>query len=112
MASLTEKAAASLKEHKIDAQLDRIDVRPSKGILKFQYTPGYWEVQVDGKSGDILSVEKRYSDLIEKIHDGSIITDWFKLISMNILGIGLVLMILSGFWLWYGPHKIRKIKHL
>jgi uncharacterized iron-regulated membrane protein len=111
MQTLSDKAGQAMQNYDSSAVLDRIDVRPDKGILKFQYVPGYWEVQVDGTTGEILSVEKRYSDLIEQIHDGSIIHDFFKLISMNILGIGLTLMILSGFWLWYGPRKIRKIKH-
>ncbi len=90
--------------------LDRIDVRPDKGIAKVLYQPGYWEVQIDGKSGEVLSLEKRYSDLVEQIHDGSIISDLFKLVSMNLLGFGLVVMIFTGVWLWYGPWKIRKIK--
>lgn len=92
--------------------LDRIDVRPDKGVAKFQYLPGFWEVQVDAATGKVLLIEKRYSDLIEKIHDGSIISEVFKLISMNLLGIGTVLMIISGLWLWYSPIKIRKIKKL
>lgn len=93
-------------------ELDRVDVRPSKGVAKFQYLPGYWEVQIDASTGEILMIEKRYSDLIEKIHDGSIISDLFKLISMNLLGIGTIIMIITGLWLWYGPIKIRKLKKL
>jgi len=58
----------------------------------------------------VLSVARRHSDWIEQLHDGSIISDLFKLISMNFLGIGLLIMILSGLWLWYGPKKFRKMK--
>ena len=91
-------------------ELDRMDVRPSHGVVKITYTPGYWEVQVDGATGKILLIEKRYSDLIEQIHDGSIISDGFKLVSMNFLGISVLIMILSGVWLWYAPRKIRRLK--
>lgn len=91
-------------------ELDRMDVRPSHGVVKITYTPGYWQVQVDGATGKVLSIEKRYSDLIEQIHDGSIINDGFKLVSMNFLGISVVIMIISGLWLWYAPRKIRRLK--
>lgn len=88
--------------------IDKMDYRPSKGIVKVLFNKGYWEVQVDGKTGEVLSVARRHSDWIEALHDGSIISQTFKWISMNILGIGLLLLILAGIWLWYGPKIIRK----
>lgn len=90
--------------------IDRMDFRPSKGIVKVLFEKKWWEVQVDCTSGEVLSTAKRHSDWIEKIHDGSIISEFFKLISMNILGIGLTIMIITGFWLWYGPKLVRKLK--
>lgn len=87
--------------------VDRMDARPSKGIVKVLFEAGNWEVQVDGKSGEVKSVEKRYSDWIESLHDGSIISDGFKLFSMNFLGIGLLFLIGTGVWLWYGPKRVR-----
>jgi len=90
--------------------LDKMDVRPSKGIVKVLFKKGYWEVQIDATSGEVKSIARRHSDWIEQLHDGSIISDWFKLISMNVLGIGLLILVSSGIWLWYGPKQIRKIK--
>jgi hypothetical protein len=29
---------------------------------------------------------------------------------MNILGFGLLVLSLTGFWLWYGPKYFRKLK--
>jgi uncharacterized iron-regulated membrane protein len=84
-----------------------MDIRPSKGIVKILFEDGNWEVQVDGKSGEVLSIDKRYSDWIESLHDGSIISDGFKLVSMNFLGMGLLFLIFTGLWLWYGPRRIR-----
>jgi uncharacterized iron-regulated membrane protein len=92
------------------SNLDRIEYRPTKGIAKVIFDTGSWEVQVDATSLKVLSVAKRNSDWIEQIHDGSIISDFFKIFSMNFLGIGLILLLLTGIWLWYGPKKIRKIK--
>jgi len=93
-----------------DNTINRMDVRPSKGIVKVLFKNGYWEVQVDGQSGAVKSIARRHADWIESLHDGSIISDIFKLISMNILGIGLVFMIVTGLWLWYGPKQYRKLK--
>jgi uncharacterized iron-regulated membrane protein len=90
--------------------IDRMDVRPDKGIIKVLFTEGYWEVQVDGKNGNVLSVAKRHSDWIEHLHDGSLISEGFKLLYTNILGIGLCTLALSGLWLWYGPKVIRNSK--
>ena len=62
----------------VSTALDRIDARPSKGMVKFIFTDHYWEVQVDAATGDILHVSKRNSDIIENIHDGSILDHLFR----------------------------------
>jgi uncharacterized iron-regulated membrane protein len=89
--------------------IERIDARPDKGIIKVVYV-NYWEVQIDGKTGKALSVAPRHADWIEHIHDGSYFGDGFKLIYTNYIGWGLLLMTVTGFWLWYGPRRIRKLK--
>jgi uncharacterized iron-regulated membrane protein len=104
---LAEKALHETYPEQRENLIDRMDARPSKGIVKVLFEEGNWEVQVDAKSGEVKSIEKRYSDWIESLHDGSIISDGFKLFSMNFLGIGLLFLIATGFWLWYGPRRIR-----
>lgn len=89
--------------------IERIDARPDKGIIKVVYL-NYYEVQIDGKTGKALSVAPRHADWIEHIHDGSIIGDAFKLIYTNYIGWGLLVMTITGFWLWYGPRRIRNLK--
>ncbi len=86
---------------------DRLDVRPADGVVKVLF-PADWEVQVDGASAEVRSVARRHSDWIERIHDGSIISGAFKLIAMNALGVGLLLLSASGFWMWYGPKRLRR----
>jgi uncharacterized iron-regulated membrane protein len=90
--------------------IDRMDVRLDKGIVKVLFIRGYWEVQVDGTTGKVLSLAQRHSDWIEHIHDGSIFSDLFKVIYTNMLGTGLFVLALSGLWLWYGPKVIRRSK--
>ena len=112
--SLAEISTIAENEfHKIHPEqkentVKRLDVRPSKGIVKVLFEGGCWEVQVDGKSGKVKSIARRHSDWIEALHDGSIINNGFKLVSMNFLGIGLLMLIFSGIWLWYGPRRLRK----
>lgn len=94
----------------VSAGIDRMDFRPEKGIVKVIYSKGYWEVQLNASTGEVLSIERRLSDFFEKLHDGSIISEGVKLITMNGLGVAILLMTLSGFWLWFGPRRIKKIK--
>lgn len=103
---------------KASNEIDRIDVRPQKGIAKIVFVEHFTELQIDCKTGKILSVNTRKSDFIEKIHDGSIIdffiktsSDQFKLVYTSIVSIGLILLSFSGFWLWYNPIRIRKQKN-
>ncbi len=110
IADIATTAFHTAHPNQLENTIDRIDARPSKGMVKVLFKKGYWEVQVDAVNGEILSIAKRHSDWIEALHDGSIIADWFKLISMNMIGWGLLLMIISGLWLWYGPKRYRKLK--
>ena len=81
-----------------------------KGIVKILFEKGWWEVQLDCTTGAVYSTAQRHADWIEQLHDGSIISAKFKLISMNLLGIGLALMVLTGIWLWYGPKLVRRLR--
>ena len=116
--SLQTLAFEAIKEaagEDIDLALNRIDARPSKGMVKFVFDNHYNGVQVDGTTGEILQITRRNSDLIEDIHDGSLLDRWFgtdgeilKLIYTTIIGLALLLFSLTGFWLWIGPKLIRR----
>lgn len=109
--ALAEASLAAVDSLGLGAEnLDRIEYRPTKGIAKVIFDTGSWEVQVDASTLQVLSVAKRHSDWIESLHDGSIISDLFKLISMNFLGIGLIVLLITGIWLWWGPKRIRLLK--
>ena len=102
----------------LSIELERIDARPQKGIVKFVFVDDYWEVQLDGTNGEVLLIERRTSDFIENIHDGTILdvifntkNDQLKLSYTSIMGLSLLILTISGFWLWYGPKRLRKKKH-
>lgn len=112
LADMATMATAALDsaQNLPNTPIDRLEARPDKGIVKVLFAEGYWEVQLDGSTGKVLSVARRHSDWIEHIHDGSIISDGFKLVSMNVLGLGLLVLILTGVSLWFFPKRIRKLK--
>jgi len=114
------KIAVAVLHDSVDTQLspalDRIDIRPQKGIVKYVFANHYWGLQLDGTTGKLLSIEKRNSDLIEHIHDGSIIdrllgsNENIKVSYTVLMGGSLLLLVISGFWLWYGPKRLRQLK--
>lgn len=101
----------------LSLELDRIDIRKEKGIVKFVFEDENWEVQLDGATAELLQIGKRRSDFIENIHDGSILDTWFgtskkqiKLFYTTIMGLSLLLFTITGFWLWYGPKRMKRRK--
>ena len=99
----------------ISLELDRIDIRKNKGIVKFVFEKHNWEVQLDGATGKLLHIGKRHSDFIENLHDGTVLDAWFntstkpfKVIYTSIMGLALLLFTVTGFWLWYGPKRLKK----
>lgn len=110
LALIARDALYAAQPSEKDNPVDRLDVRPTKGMVKVLFEEANWEVQLDGSNGKVLSIAKRHSDWIEALHDGSIISDGFKLFSMNFLGIGILFLITTGLWLWYGPRRLRRLK--
>jgi uncharacterized iron-regulated membrane protein len=98
----------SVPEAEVDSwqDVDRMDVRPNKGMLKVRSRNG-WEVQIDTASGAALHSALRRSDLIEQIHDGSFygaaVHDWI----MPTFALGLLFLTGSGLYLWLEP-KLRR----
>jgi len=96
------------------SDIDRLDVRPDKGIVKVRGT-NHWEVQIDTQTGAVLHVAKRRSGLIESLHDGS----WFHeraklwiflpsaLLVFALWGTGLYLFVLPYWIRWKKPRRPR-----
>lgn len=102
----------------VNTEVSRMDARPGKGIVKVIFENGYHEVQLDASTGAVLSTSRRYADLIEQLHDGSILDRWlgvsggvFKRLYSSLTGVALVVFSLSGFWLWYGPRRMKSHRY-
>jgi hypothetical protein len=81
------------------ADVNRLDVRPDRGLVKVTLHSG-WEAQVDLGTGRLLQTAYRRSDLIETIHDGSLFAgDWTKLGLFFPAGLTLLLLWFSGVWM-------------
>ena len=87
--------------------VDRLDVRPSKGVVKVRGV-NRMEVQVDTKTGTVLQVAYRRSDLIESLHDGSWFHDTAKLAIFLPSGVVLFGLWGTGVYLWLLPHLVRR----
>lgn len=112
-------AQKAIDTHHPDAgnEIDRMDVRADKGTVKVSFKNNFYEVQLDGATAEVLAINLRKSDIIEQLHDGSLLDTffntsggWIKLSYTSILGLGLLILCISGFWLWYNPKRIRKMK--
>ena len=88
--------------------VNRLDVRPGRGVVKAWLMNGY-EVQVDLGTGKVLQVAYRRSDLIESIHDGSFFCgDWTKLGLFLPAGIVVLLLWISGLRMWWVPFAAKR----
>lgn len=102
-------SAASVEEAGIEGwdDVDRLDVRPGRGMLKVR-AKNRWEVQVDAATGEVLQASYRRSDLIESIHDGSFFADAAKLWVFLPAALILLGLWISGVYLWLLPHLVRR----
>lgn len=114
---LHDKAVQVIREKvsaELSTEIDRIDIRPDKGMVKFIFVESYWGVQLDCTTGELLHLERRRSDFIEHLHDGSYFdnvlgTEYgqIKLVYTSVMGVALLIFTITGFWLWYGPKQFR-----
>ena len=94
--------------------IDRLDVRPGKGVVKVR-AKNRWELQIDTTNGNVLQVAVRRSYLIESIHDGSFFHENLKLWVFLPSAIVLAGIWGTGMYLFLSPYMNRrnskKIKH-
>lgn len=87
--------------------INRLDVRPSRGMLKVT-AKNHWEIQIDSETGAILQTAYRRSDIIESIHDGSFFHENVKLWIFLPAGIVLLLLWLTGIYLFVLPFWVKR----
>jgi hypothetical protein len=89
------------------SNIDRMDVRPRNGFVKVRFRDAAnTEVTVDLSSGKVLHVGTRGDVFMEKLHSGEIFGANGILLS-DIGAAGLVILLISGYWLWLKPRYKR-----
>ena len=86
--------------------INRLDVRPSKGLVKVR-AQNDWEIQIDLKDGRVMQVAYRRSDMIESIHDGSFFHDYAKYWLFLPAGIVLLILWITGMYMFFQPRWAR-----
>jgi uncharacterized iron-regulated membrane protein len=87
--------------------IERIDLRPADGVAKL-ILHSRTEIQVDLASGKVLQVGYRTSDLVETIHDFSILGGWAKYVFSFGSGLAILAMAATGVYLFLLPMIVRR----
>jgi len=117
--SLQMLATLNLKNKVADVQdikITTLNANIDKGVVRFTFK-NQFNVILNAKTGDLISVEKKATDLFIRIHDGEILDDMihskggvFKTTYTTLMGTALFFLTVSGFWLRFGPKKSTIIK--
>ena len=102
-------AVSTVKEANISSwdDIERIDIRPSKGIAKIK-SKNNWEIQIDIETSEIYAANYRRSDIIESIHDGSFFSDIVKYGWFLPSGVLLLILSLTGIYMFFIPILSRR----
>lgn len=103
------EVSKSIPEAEISSweDINRIDLRPSKGVLKVR-SNNRWEIQIDHQTGEVLHLDYRRSDFIESIHDGTFFHDKAKLWVFFPASLILLVLWITGIYLFLLPILAKK----
>ena len=91
--------------------IDRLDVRPAKGLIKVRAN-SHWEVQLDALTGDVLQVAYRRSDIVESLHDGTFFHENADYAVMLPSALILFCLLLTGIHMFIYPYLARRRRRL
>ncbi len=105
LAELARRAAAAVGPEVAAAGVDRMDVRPGKGLIKVRFDDRrVMEATLDINTGEVLHVGERNDVFLEKLHSGEIFGDRWVLLS-DAAAVALAILLISGYWLWLYPRS-------
>ena len=108
LAQLAERARVAAALPGDGAPIDRMDVRPDNGFVKVRFDdPGWTEVTVDLATGRALHVGRRGDVFMEQLHSGELLGGRWVLLT-DAAAVAVVLMLISGYWLWLAPRWRRR----
>lgn len=96
---------------------ESIQLRPAKGYISFLFKQNY-SVQLDGRTGKPVHAEQKNSGWIQDLHDGALLDQVFSVKNAifrksysTIMALALLVLTITGFYLWYIPNKRKKEKN-
>jgi uncharacterized iron-regulated membrane protein len=87
--------------------IDRLDVRPVKGIIKVR-ARNRWEIQIDSSNGQVLQVAYRRSELIESLHDGTFFHKYVSYLVMLPNAFILLTLLVTGIHMFFYPTVAKR----
>lgn len=90
-----------------NTDVDRMDVRPSEGLVKVRFSdPASTEVTLDIYSGETLNVSSRRDVFIETLHSGEVLGKGGRFLG-DAAAVALIMLLLGGLWFWLAPRWRR-----
>lgn len=80
----------------------QIDARPKSSVVRVR-AKNYWEIQIQGQTGQIISSAKRWKTFFVLLHDGSWFAGWVKSWVFLPSGVGVLLLWITGLLIWIIP---------
>lgn len=102
---LVELAGEAVADGGAPPPVDRMDVRPSDGLVKIRFDDReVTEVTLDLALGRVLHVGERNDVFLEKLHSGEIFGEHGILMSDAAAAL-LTMLLISGYWIWLYPRR-------
>lgn len=103
LSDLASRAAEAVAPGISASGIDRMDVRPSDGLVKVRYDDRHvTEVTLDINTGEVLAVGERNDHFLERLHSGQLFGDLWVLVS-DAGAVFLLGILATGYWLWLYP---------
>ena len=104
-------------EAKVLSDIDRIELRPSKGVYKVRLKAvSAWqaprELQLDATTGAVLNDGVRGDQLWLDLHSWAVFGEGTKVILMSLSGISLLWLVGTGIQMWAYPIQVRRRKRV
>lgn len=90
------------------SDIDRVDYRPKRNVFKVVAKENYHEVQVCGKTGNVLQVAQRTDQFTENIHDLSIFHPKARDVVLPFIALSLFALSTSGVCIYSVPILRRR----
>lgn len=102
--------ALGIEEIRTIHDIERVDYRPDKNVFKVVSHRGYHEVQVDGSTGEVLSIARRWDQLTEDVHDLRFLATWLHEWWLPVVAVVLFMLGVTGTTIFFVP-VVRRARY-